>query len=409
MKSQSQSQISLRSIPLLLIAAALTLHGPQAFSYGIGFKTPPDNSGKPGKVLGHPVHQVLTDLAVKNSGLLEQRYPLNNRFSQDSTLALRERDLNQILEGVVFNDDPDGYSMANTAAFKTGHPKVRFALTFINYNGDPEETSATEQSHFGDFQFMHAMGSATSDPSTTDTREMIRNRILTFMGHVWKINTTPDSLAAFNKQYQILKPKTEMAKKLQAAGKISDATDAQALKEQFQLSDSDMVLWPSIVRFNRKILTFHSKNQMEFQNRALGSMLHIIQDSYAKGHTVREGWEKDNSGPIRFFQDYAHQNSSAHDKHDKHDGEEVSQTNYVEIPGATKAEIQSSKLLTMLKNKCPWTLKQGRTRPTHSACSQTVEDFLMNDVFAFSNNSPADQMTRSAKALESLVMPDLYN
>lgn len=399
MKHLSIRNIPGLALPLVLVAATLTLQGPQAKGYGIGFVTE-------GRTLGHPVHQVVTQAAVEDSGLLDS----------EATQSKRDEVMKHILEGVVFNDDPDGYSLRGTPLFESGHPEVKFAMIFVKFNGideDPEKTSATEQSHFGDFQFMHAMGSGSeSDLNLSETREVIRGRILGYMRHVWRLYREEDSLKKLIHRYSIIKPKTLEAKKLQKAGAIEDFRDADALEKKYpndfgRMSSYDNFLWWSMAIFNLKVLTFHAddksaEGQDQYRNRAVGTMLHIIQDSYAKGHVVREGWEKDNSGPIIHFQDYSQQHAKAHDAHDKHKGK-VSATNYHEIPGARMAKLQSTKLLTMLKNNCPWDNKSSDAQMSVANCPTTVADFLTNDVFAFSkdpNLSPGDSITRSHKSLE---------
>ena len=73
------------------------------------------------------------------------------------------------------------------------------------------------------------------------------------------------------------------------------------------------------------------------------------------------------------------------------------------------AKLQSTKLLIMLKNNCPWDNKPSYSQMSVANCTTTVEDFLTNDVFAFSDVPAVDQITRSHKSLEKRTSPSHYN
>ncbi|KAM3413931.1 hypothetical protein BST61_g10602 [Cercospora zeina] len=112
--------------------------------------------------------------------------------------------------------------------------------------------------------------------------------------------------------------------------------------------------------------------------RALGSCLHLIQDSYARGHCHRELLS--DSKPKRYgkamnFHSFRGQNAEEHQKYDFGDKEldnvNVSDISlYEDIDGCADAVHASTKLINFWMNKAPW--------------DGEVRDWLEDDIFAIS-------------------------
>lgn len=294
---------------------------------------------------GQPIHESITEKAALDSGILT---------------AEQKQEMKHLLEGARFNDDPEGYLIEGTEASKKS--LLTYGLEFVGSHSD--KTDPTQASHFGDYQFLHAM----SDPSKT--QDLTKKRIIYYSSLCWDMATSENSFEEYKAAYDVV---------------VSQVNNPEA-----KLTNRQAVVKEMIKLFPKDVLFFHAKNQMEFQFRALGSLLHIVQDSYAKGHAVRVGWEAgDNSGKIRYYQDYSEQDSHAHadldnlTKSDFKKSKSVAQSSIEKISGANAAYERSKQILTMFKNKCPWTAANLNSNP---ACEQSMFKLLNSDIFDFSDD-----------------------
>ena len=207
-------------------------------------------------------------------------------------------------------------------------------------------------SHFGDLQYLHSMG------SDEQSRNEVKRKILSYMQHAWK--TASGELPFEEQRKRILKTQREFRETGKGAHKF---------KNRFAIQD----------------LLYHTKDKEALRYRALGSILHLIQDSYAKGHTVRENWEiskdnervdESNSGRIRYFQDYSHQ-GGGHEAHADHDTNKDNPEDFMGIPGAKMAIKRSSQMIKYFMNKCTWeNIEKNKECPKDG-----VKDYLVNTVF----------------------------
>ena len=318
-----------------LIATLLTFNAGSAFGFGIEAKGVL-------KTYGQPVHETLTKRAALESGFL----------TESQTVELKH-----LIEGSRFNDDPEGCLLEGK------HRKsavICFASEFIGPGKSKADTDPTKSAHFGDFQFLHAMGKPAA------SRSEIKGRILLFAAHAWRIATDNDSFTKFTHDYDVVIQHLQLNTPIE------------------KLSESQKIVRNSARLFPKEVLFFHAINQVQFQYRAMGSLLHLVQDSYSKGHVVRVGWEQGhNSGKIRYFQDYKQQDSNEHKHLDNHDAGEVNEHSVLEIHGTGIALDRSKQILSMAAAKCPWT--RG---PVSSAggCSQSLYGLLANDIFDFESS-----------------------
>lgn len=340
------------------MTAGLILNSNLALAFGIAAKGT-------FKTYGQPVHETITQKAALDSGLLT---------------SAQELEMKHLIEGVRFNDDPEAYLLEG--ARQDGGGVISFALEFLGSKKD--KTDPTKASHFGDYQFLHAMGN--SDMGA----EEIKEKIILYVYHCWKMATEKDSLANFTKDYELVLQQEK-----------SPSPDVKYTRDQ-------IIVRRAVNLFPKEVLFFHSVTQAQFQYRALGSLLHVIQDSYAKGHVVRVGWESGaNDGKVLYFQNYTEQDSNEHNHLDNHDHGKVNHQNVNDIPGAVIAYERSKQMLSMIVNQCPWTSGTLGNSPT---CAQSVYNFLDKEIFAFDEST--DWKSRGTRSHPDLipkpVQPDPY-
>lgn len=225
------------------------------------------------------------------------------------------------MRGVFWNDDPcaqlfaeDDFSPLKPsfgAVWYVDFQKARKAESQRNAFQDLV-CKLLGRSHFGDLQFFHGMAD--------------RNGV--------KPNETAERMLAWaSVTYRI------------AIGEIGVQTplEADAKARTLLLSIGD---WTAM-------RLFRAKTAAETRARALGSLLHMIQDSYAHGHVARAG-AGPNAGTITQFLSYVDQDEKKH----AHDDSWSSGTNDLErtlsIPGARDAFSASTEIVRLYKAGATW-------------------------------------------------------
>lgn len=151
------------------------------------------------------------------------------------------------------------------------------------------------RSHFGDLQFLHAMAVADGVPP-----EQTRREVLAWMEFTWRTATGD---ADFSLQHLVVRlPIDGFAQRF-------SANQQWRIQDLFTLGD------PSARRDDR------------LQRIALGSLLHVVQDSFAAGHVARAASVPDAvcdgradwpaPGQIVEFHSYPHQDSRKHAQADE--------------------------------------------------------------------------------------------
>ena len=351
------------------------------------------------------IHERITREALDEA---ERNRPFSRRYP-----ALRK----QVIYGLLFNDDPGGYLFPRTEFNPKGYKYTRdsggaivngikwmqrFGLVLVQmkrlYLVKKEEVSKKKiigrilrargarkrkklekklqsdilwASHFGDLQYLHAMGLGN------ESRDQILTKMRGFAEHAWSIVSGKLTLACF---------RNEIKRAKQAGGKLVSRNRScpQIGKSHIQRRTQLMK------RFDESDALFHTDVPDEFRFRALGSLLHMVQDSYAKGHAVRERWEKGNDGRIKYYQNYAEQDGDKHGAFDIHSSKNVD--NWDKIPGAKTAMRRSSRLITYFTLRCSWEGSRSDKRGCHRS---GVKGYLFNRVFALAPLPTAKTKTRS--------------
>ncbi|MCJ1306565.1 hypothetical protein MMC25_000208 [Agyrium rufum] len=196
-----------------------------------------------------PVHEQMTVAA-----LILSDYKLD---SSVTFITLRDNptkrpDINDFVRGVIWNDDPEcelfNNESGNNLSYGWGADWVKkYALGYLL--GKTNQPELIRRSHFGDLQWLHAMASTLGE-EPTDTKQ----KVLRWMETMYKL----------------------------AIGTINGGTPLQ---------ETWMTQWfndPNNYTTVGELLTHRHKGLADIQHRALGSCFHVIQDSYAVGHTRRE-------------------------------------------------------------------------------------------------------------------------
>ena len=258
--------------------------------------------------IGDPVHELLTLKALVDSG-----YAKEGAASKDPNIV-------QIMRGVFWNDDPCAQLFTEND-FKPLQPSfgatwyVDFSKAGKDKSGEYKQLSCPllGRSHYGDMQFLHGMADREGVvPSETSSR------VLAWASIMYRIALG----------------------QLDAEEPLDPAAVGKTL--------------PGDIAKRKPMELFRAKTVNEVRERALGSLLHLIQDSYAHGHIKRELSADGHDGPIVQFLYYKSQNSSRHAHDDKWSSEGIDLERTLAIPGARDALQASTAIVRFYKDKKPW-------------------------------------------------------
>lgn len=225
---------------------------------------------------GDPVHENLALAAI-----YQKRYELGVSDADFNALWGDVR-LNEFLRGVFWNDDPEvlmfSQDITDDADFSTG-------ITWKSHFDDAEDATSndkknlTGRSHFWDMQFLHGMACVSGEPAaTTQQRALMWGEFMYKVSIGQPVNgqntttlSTPDAVAGTTLgNVKIPAASTPADASLTVAGYFgSDTLPTSGQTIKTLLTEGD---------------TFRS---LDIGKRAIGSVMHLIQDSFARGHTRR--------------------------------------------------------------------------------------------------------------------------
>jgi hypothetical protein len=253
--------------------------------------------------IGDPVHETLTLQAVRAAGLA----------GPDATASTPAAI--QYVRGVFWNDDPCAQLLFNQVDLM---PTTGWDWYWDFHEADKRAAKGGRvfdglkcklvgRSHFGDLQFLHGMATDDGLPAATT-----RAQVLAWAKFVYGV----------------------------ATGAIDDLTALSAVPELKAL--------PSLGAGTVRDL-FRASNKVVVRERAAGSLLHLLQDSYAGGHVDRA-----ENGEIRQFHSYARQDHAAHKKDDMWQGGGSDLERIRQLKGGAAALEASTEVLRLYKKKQPW-------------------------------------------------------
>jgi hypothetical protein len=321
----------------------------------------------PGPGEKHPIHENIAIAALLNSSLVFPKATTYNNLNHKQWEYFR---------GIIWNDDPECLLFKESAddnrLFGVGADwwkKFQFG----------DEKCMTQRSHFGDLQFLHAMGAADHEmPHTT------RERMLHWMGVMYK-------LACGNQ----------------------GVSENQSLREHF---DDSMFSGTPSGGSSLRDLILADRPEYRASNiplRALGICMHMIQDSYAMGHVQRRllnRWDferRDKNGYLVFrpgtwaqwgeivsFHTYGTQDENRHSFYDGLEGASVPNprdlASFNRLLGARDAIEACILLINAFARKRSWTeLRQEMEArvfaidPDAKPCNSAVDNSIPGLDYAY--------------------------
>ncbi len=271
--------------------------------------------------IGDPVHEVLTLLSIRSA--IEDHGSRGNLLAGISTANLPKWDsptahntnvrtthpsVHQFLRGVFWPDDPEGLLFSN----KTDAANISSGFQWQRaFGADPSQiNNITARSHYGDLQYLHSMS-----PNTSLSAQDVRRQVLRWAAFL--VDVSAGRIA----------PDASLASIPAVAGRFPTRTNVRDLF----VADASM-------------------GDIGVRQRAVGALLHLIQDSHAHGHIKRSG-----DGTIVAFHNY---NDPDHDrsKHALDDSWGAGATLKARVantPGAADAVAQGTRVLVLVNNNAP--------------------------------------------------------
>ena len=260
--------------------------------------------------IGDPVHETLTLHALIDGGVLPRCTTAEDRAAA------------QFIRGVLWNDDPCA-QLLDENDFSPLEPSLGVAW-YMDFRRAQRQakTGAGMQgmdcpllgrSHFGDLQFLHGMADRDGVKAADTAKRM---------------------LAWANVAYRIALGEIDHRKPLK--------TDSAAHALLSSVAET------SAMRLLR------TKTASETRARAFGTLLHMVQDSYAGGHVSRVPASAGQPAGIIQFLSYVNQDADKHAHDDSwRDGTtDLEQT--LRIPGARDALAASTELVRRYNAREPW-------------------------------------------------------
>jgi Papain-like cysteine protease AvrRpt2 len=270
-------------------------------------------------------------------------------------------DINEFFRGVIWQDDPElllfndltrtNWDFTTGKAWKKQYDAAKGATT-------NDRTNLTGRSHFFDLQFLHAMASAKGEPAQ-DTLA----KIMLWAEVMYRLSIG-EGITGTTLLSEVAVTTTTTA---------PDGTvNTYRLSRYFDTSSrptGDAMLDGLLTRRTRFA-------GADLSRRAIGSLLHLVQDSYAKGHVQRTllnptdlqsgstdqfkpgTWGR--YGEILSFHCYKNQNETLHSKYDTASGVDASKVDtFNQLIGARDSLAASQKLLEMWHSGTAWAAAGG--------------------------------------------------
>ena len=259
--------------------------------------------------VNEPIHELITLAALQRSTVA---VPTTTKIGAD--LAV-----NEFLRGVLWNDDPAllffDEDRATNWNFSTG---FMWGLNFkaADWSSTNDLTNIIGRSHFFDLQFLHGMASrAGEEPGDTQAKIMLWCEVMYRL-------SVGDGIVGSD-AIGLATPSTNHTDK--------DGTVHAYQMGTFFHPGTDPTGSTSFAELFGRGTKFPG---FDLERRAIGSVLHLVQDSYARGHVKRTlANEGDLVVPksvdifkpgtyghwtdVENFHDYRSQDHAAHDKYDK--------------------------------------------------------------------------------------------
>ncbi|MCW5797318.1 MAG: hypothetical protein KIT40_02370 [Nitrospira sp.] len=218
-----------------------------------------------------PVHEDLTLKAIAAARI-------NSEYKSPEFLS-------GVIRGVRWNDDPLSYARGNAPTFY---------FSFVDSCDHPEEVDPSwdllYRTHCGDMQFLHAMASTPSE-----TSETTRKKIMMWLEFSFKVASGEiDKDWRFRSLAEEYKLGPDTAQVFNELMTNNGSTRLEWQPEWlFTLDCGRWFTWKGLffrARLTELTCADHNNKftDQQIQDIALGSFLHLIQDSFSRSHVLRE-------------------------------------------------------------------------------------------------------------------------
>lgn len=318
-----------------------------------------------------PVHETMT--------LLAYDYYLNPEAAQGgkantSAEVLRKSGVfRDLVLGSEWNDDPDALLRQNVVRAKQWYALFKDAQLQAKCAHDSKQAICNDvkitdtpmmlyRSHFGDFQFLHAMASQPSE-----TAQETKDRMMAWAKFAYTLSISSNNLSKETIDGPTISAFSNISSLLKrqgwTVGALFDPVPGGEWVRSFGMSSLGRYKPSGVPRAQVQYKTIAQASSIK--HIALGSLLHMIQDSYSDAHAEREGGCNPLSkerAKIISFRDYVFQLSDDHAVADTH-------PRWLEHGDLQKKNPlwASAKIIQYSFRKAPW---EGE-----------VEAFLSNEVF----------------------------
>lgn len=275
---------------------------------------------------------------TKNYILKNKNQPVHEVITREAYHAVYKQRIfeknweHPLLFGVEWNDDPE--SLARKLVFTDGyipHPIKAYEKVVDKFSRMLSEqyppNSLTVRSHYYDLQFLHAMRSSDTNGNVDASANTV-NKIMDWIAHVYEISINPPIHKTYLNNYQ-----SGYFCKFNFKDISCDQTRVVTIFDQdFKWRDND----DNEVQKNTSWL-------------AIGSILHIVQDSYSKSHSKRN--EK---GEVVCYYSYHKEDANNKEHHCQSDGAFTDNKDSF-LSSYHDAVNASIAVLTLYKEKKSWT------------------------------------------------------
>lgn len=277
--------------------------------------------------LKFPVHETMTLLAYDY--YMSPDDSTGGAAKTSADVLQKGGRLRDLVIGSEWNDDPDSllrqsvtrsiewYALFNDAKQQAGC-KINPAGAGCKNTVQTQNPMMLYRSHFGDLQFIHSMASLN-----TETAETTKKRMMAWAKFTYSVFISPTNLENEPIDGKTIMAFSDIATLLNKPGwTVGSLFDPEPAGKWI----SSLNPW----KYGRYKSSGKPRKQRAYENYqdkisvryiALGSLLHMIQDSYSDSHTEREHGCNPiarSKGKILSFRNYADQNADDHGIADLH-------------------------------------------------------------------------------------------
>jgi len=362
----------------------------------------------------NPVHEIITADAAKkycnsykyNESIHKENGKIReNIFSLECDYILGKKNRSSsnspIISGSFFNDDPtgrirdEGYGLLAI---------LRGAIEFGSMINDKENTSTTYESHNGRNQFLHAMKSAHDNGLPKEEPNDTRKRIVEYIAENFNLaRYINEQLYSEEQEASIARLNALLNTSISRDGKYGFILDYKSDKdlengckydkyinlfycgESFKWGEfgDEAELKEETVKKPFEDIRTHARTLALL---ALGSAMHVIQDSYSTSHAQRD--EKTNK--IKVFYQYDNGNKPPledQSKHCQHDA--YVRANNSSIDNAFQQSKAFLELVTINKNHF--------NNHSDQHCREAITNWLNKNVFQLANEGSTSLSSVTAR------------